>query len=101
MNSAIRTKLAVMMFLEYVIWGLWLPLLGLYLLEYLHFDGTQRAWIFNAFAIASLTGMFFGGQIADRYFSQEKFLALSHLVGGLAMLGPGLRQKTFWPFFWH
>ena len=42
--------------------------------------------------------MFFGGQLADRYFAQEKFLAFSHLIGGLAMLGLAY-QKTFWPFF--
>ena len=88
MNSAIRTKLSVMMFLEYVIYGAWLPLLGLYIGEdYLNFTPGQQAWVFNAFAIASLTGMFFGGQLADRYFAQEKFLAFSHLIGGLAMLG--------------
>ncbi len=97
MNPAIRTKLSVMMFLEYVVWGAWLPLLGLYLGNYLHFTGTQTAWIFNAFAIASLTGMFFGGQLADRYFAQERFLAFSHLIGGLAMLGLAY-AKTFWPF---
>jgi nucleoside transporter len=87
-----------MMFLEYVVWGAWLPLLGLYLSNYLHFSGAQMAWIFNAFAIASMTGMFFGGQLADRYFAQEKFLAFSHLVGGLAMLGLAY-VKSFWPFF--
>jgi len=42
--------------------------------------------------------MFFGGQLADRYFAQEKFLAFSHLIGGLAMLGLAY-QSTFWPFF--
>lgn len=99
MNSAIRTKLSVMMFLEYVIWGAWLPLLGLYLGDqYLHFSGVQQAWIFNAFAIASLTGMLFGGQLADRYFAQERFLAFSHLVGGLSMIALAY-QKSFWPFF--
>lgn len=98
MNPAIRTKLSVMMFLQYVVWGAWLPLLGLYLNDYLKFDGLQKALIFNAFAIASLTGMFFGGQLADRYFAQEKFLAFSHLVGGLAMLGLAY-VKSFWPFF--
>src|SRR4051812_37961619 len=98
MNPAIRTKLSVMMFLEYVIWGAWLPLLGLYLNKYLQFSGTQTAWIFNAFAIASLTGMFFGGQLADRYFAQEKFLAFSHLVGGLSMIGLAY-VRSFWPFF--
>jgi nucleoside transporter len=99
MNPATRTKLSIMMFLEYVIYGAWLPLLGLYIgNKYLNFDPTQQSWVFNAFAIASITGMFFGGQIADRYFAQEKFLALSHLIGGLAMLGLAY-QKTFWPFF--
>jgi nucleoside transporter len=99
MNAAIRTKLSVMMFLEYVIWGAWLPLLGLYLgADYLNFSAFEKSWIFNAFAIASLIGMFFGGQLADRYFAQEKFLAFSHLVGGLAMLALAY-QRTFWPFF--
>ena len=38
MNPAIRAKLCVMMFLEYVIYGAWLPLLGLYIGEdYLNF----------------------------------------------------------------
>jgi nucleoside transporter len=99
MNSAIRAKLSVMMFLELVIYGAWLPLLGLYIgNKYLNFTPDQQSWIFNAFAIASITGMFFGGQVADRYFSQERFLAFSHLIGGVAMLGLAY-QKTFWPFF--
>jgi nucleoside transporter len=99
MNPVIRMKLSVMMFLEYVIYGAWLPLLGLYLgNEYLKFSEWQQSWIFNAFAIAALTGMFFGGQLADRYFAQEKFLAFSHLIGGIAMLGLAY-QRDFWPFF--
>ena len=98
MNS-IRAKLSVMMFLELVIYGSWLPLLGLYIgNEYLKFTDDQQGWVFNAFAIASITGMFFGGQLADRYFAQERFLGFSHLIGGLAMLGLAY-QKTFWPFF--
>jgi nucleoside transporter len=98
MNATNRLKLSVMMFLEYVIWGAWLPLLNLYLEKYLNFDGVQRAWITNAFAIASLTGWLFGGQLADRYFEQSKFLAFSHLVGGLAMLGL-ITTGSFWPMF--
>ncbi len=99
MNSSIRLKLCIMMFLEYVIYGAWLPLLGLYIgNEYLKFTSLQQAWVFNAFAVASITGMFFGGQLADRYFAQERFLAFSHLIGGLAMLGLAY-QTTYWPFF--
>lgn len=88
-----------MFFLEYLIKGAWLPLLGLYMGDrYLGFTGFQQAWVFNAFAIASVTGMFFGGQLTDRHIAQEKFLALSHLVGGLAMFGL-VFAKSFWPFF--
>jgi nucleoside transporter len=98
MNLSIRAKLSVMMFLQYVIYGAWLPLLTLYLGKYLNFNGDQRAWIVNAFAYASLTAWLFGGQLADRYFEQSKFLAVSHLIGGLAMFGL-IYTKTFWPMF--
>ena len=98
MNLSIRAKLSVMMFLQYVIYGAWLPLLTLYLGKYLNFNGDERAWIVNAFAYASLTAWLFGGQLADRYFEQSKFLAFSHLIGGIAMLGL-MYTKTFWPMF--
>jgi nucleoside transporter len=104
MNSKVRNQLSVMMFLEYVIWGAWLPLLTLYLTKYLHFrggadfSGVEASWIMNTFALASITAMFVGGQLADRYFATEKFLAFSHLVGGISMLLLPM-QKSFWPFF--
>jgi len=99
MNPAIRAKLSVMMFLELLIYGAWLPLLGLYIgKDYLNFTEWQQSWVFNAFAIGAISGMFFGGQLADRYFAQERFLAFSHLIGGLAMIGLAY-QKSFWPFF--
>ena len=99
MNSATRAKLATMFFLEYFIWASWLSLLSLYLgKDYLKFSGLQTAWVMNAFAIASVTGMFFGGQLADRYFAKEKFLAVSHLVSGVAVFSLAY-VKSFWPFF--
>jgi predicted MFS family arabinose efflux permease len=93
-----RWRLSLMMFLEYVIWGSWLPLLALYLSRFLGFSGTEIGWIFATQAVASVTAVFVSGQIADRYFSTERFLAASHVVGGLAMLTLAF-QKSFWPFF--
>ena len=98
MRSGVRAQLSLMMFLEYVVWGGWLPLLSTYLTGFRHFSGNQVAWIMNAFAIASVTAMLVSSQVADRYSSTEKFLALSHLIGGLAMLSLAL-QRSFWPFF--
>src|SRR5262249_48005555 len=116
MNKAIRFKLFLMMVLEFFIWGAWLPLIFGYLPS-LGFSATQpnaalapfipkglalffseQSLILNAFPIAAIVGMFFSNQFADRHFAAEKFLAFSHLVGGLAILGCGF-VKDFWPFF--
>src|ERR1044071_9303256 len=97
MNTAIRLRLFIMMVLEFFIWGCWLPLIYGYLPS-LGFTPIQQAWILNAFPIAAIVGMFFSNQYPDRHFAAEKFLAFSHLVGGLAMLGLAF-TKTFWPFF--
>jgi len=96
MRNPIRFKLFVMMALEFFIWGAWLPLIFAYLPS-LGFTPAQQSWILNAFPIAAIVGMFFSNQFADRNFSAEKFLAFSHLVGGLAMLSLAF-TRSFWPF---
>lgn len=96
MNST-RARLSVMMFLEFFIWGAWLPLIFGYLPS-LGFSPGQQSWILNAFPIAAIVGMFFSNEFADRNFAAEKVLAFSHLVGGLAMLSLAW-TRSFWPFF--
>ena len=95
---AATTRLSVMMFLEYLIWGSWLPLLALYLADVLGFTGGQIGGIFATQAIACVFGLYFGGQVADRLLSTEKLLAVLHLVGGAAMFALAF-QKNFWSFF--
>ena len=97
MNASPRYKLFFMMVLQFFIWGAWLPLIFGYLPS-LGFTPGEQAAILNAFPVASIVGMFFSNQFADRKFAAEKFLAFSHLVGGLAILGCGF-TKSFWPFF--
>jgi MFS family permease len=97
MNSGLRLKLFLMMVLEFFIWGAWLPLIFGYLPS-LGFTPGQQSLILNAFPVASIVGMFFSNQWADRKFNPEKFLAFSHLIGGLAILGCGF-TKEFLPFF--
>src|SRR5688572_6005903 len=97
MNNSPRFKLFLMMVLQFFIWGAWLPPIFGYM-PAIGFDGTQQALIGSAFAIASLVGIFFSNQFADRNFAAEKFLAFSHLVGGLAILGLFF-VKSFPAFF--
>ncbi|MCI0378563.1 MAG: MFS transporter [Gemmataceae bacterium] len=99
MNHSVRNKLSVMMFLEFFIWGAWLPPIFGYLgAGGLNFNFLEQSLILNAFAVASITAMFFSNQFADRNFAAEKFLAFSHLVGGVAILSMAF-VTSFWPFF--
>ena len=92
-----RTRLFIMMVLEFFIWGAWLPLIFGYLPS-LGFTPGQQALILNAFPIASIVGMFFSNQWADRSPAPERVLSVSHLIAGLAILGCGF-TRSFMPFF--
>jgi MFS family permease len=90
-SAAPTFRLWLMMVLEFAIWGAWLPLIWGYMGAAvadggLGFTGNQIAWVGSAFAIASIMGIFFSSQFADRTFAAERFMAASHFVGGLAIL---------------
>src|SRR2546425_536075 len=91
------SKLSSMMFLQFFIWGAWFLLVSDYLTS-LKFTPTEKSWALNAWSLASITALFFSNQFADRNFAAEKFLAFSHLVGGLAILALAW-TTSFWPFF--
>jgi MFS family permease len=87
-TAAPTFRLWLMMVLEFAIWGAWLPLIWGYMgPDGLAFSDTETAWVGSAFAIASIMGIFFSSQFADRTFAAERFMAASHFVGGLAILG--------------
>ena len=97
MNKAIRFKLFLMMVLEFFIWGAWFPLIFGYLPS-LNFTSAEQSWILSCFPIAAIVGMFFSNQFADRNFAAERFLAVSHFIGGVAILSLAW-VEAFWPFF--
>lgn len=88
-------RLSVMMFLEFFIWGAWLPpSFGYFGDGGLGFDANQQFGLNIGFPISAIIAMFFANQFVDRNFAAEKFLAFSHLVGGLALLGFGFLSWT-------
>lgn len=84
----VKTRLSVMMFLQYAMWGFWLPVLAMYLQASpeqggLGFQPGQVGWILGlAASFGAVTAPFVAGQVADRYFSTERFLACLLIVGG-------------------
>jgi nucleoside transporter len=88
MNQGVRWRLSVMMFLQYVVWGMWAPVLSAYLQRAktdggLGFDGNQLGTIFMLLPIGCMIAPLFAGQLADRVMASEKLLALLHLAGGV------------------
>lgn len=77
----LKTRLSVMMFLQYAIWGAWLPILFPFLMGHRELSLAQTGWVLAAGAAGAIVGPFVAGQIADRWFATQRFLALSHLVG--------------------
>jgi MFS family permease len=85
MPSSVNTRLSLMMFLNYVIWGAWYVTLNTYLTQTLHFSGTQAGAVFGTTALSCMISPFFVGLIADRYFASERVLAALHLVGAVLL----------------
>lgn len=92
-----RTRLFVMMVLQLAVWGAWAPKLFPYM-GMLGFAPWQQSLVGSSWGIAALLGIFFSNQFADRNFAAERFMAASHALGGLALLGAAL-STTFAPFF--
>ncbi len=90
MGSPIRgVMLSVMMFLQYAVWGVWLPYLASYLQAPsadggLGFSGAQVGWILGlAASIGAVSAPFLAGQIADRFINAEIYLGILLIVGGV------------------
>lgn len=85
-------RLSVMMFLQYAVWGVWLPFMANYLGSPidkggLGFSGGQIGWILGlAGSIGAVAAPFIAGQIADRYLNAERALALLLLLGGIVKI---------------
>jgi nucleoside transporter len=80
MNSAVRSKLSIMMFLQFALWGSWFVTLSTYLLK-IGFSGVQVGAAYSTMNWGAILAPIIAGAIADRFFQAQKVMAVLHLVG--------------------
>ena len=85
----LMVRLSIMMLLQWAMFGLWVPVAGRFLRAAvaeggLGFSNTQLGWVIGiSGTIGAVLAPFVGGQIADRYVSTERLMAVLLLVGGV------------------
>ena len=95
----LRTRLGIMMFLQFFIWGGWFVTLGTFLSQNLNASGSQIGMAFSTQSWGAIIAPFIIGLIADRYFNAERILGVLHLAGAALMFGLYRAQDftTFYP----
>lgn len=84
--SGVGFRLAIMMFLQFYVWGAWYVTAPLYL-GTIGFSGTDLGLTYSVGPIAAILSPLFVGMVADRFFPTERVLGVLHVVGGLLMAG--------------
>ncbi len=82
--SAVKSKLAIMNFLEFAVWGAYLTCMGNYLGR--AGMGAEISWFYAIQGIVSIFMPTLMGIIADKLIQPQRLLGLCHLAAGLAML---------------
>lgn len=76
----IASRLKVMSFLQYFIWGSWLVTLGSYMINTLDFSGANVGMIYSSKGLAAIIMPGIMGIIADKWLRAERAYMLCHLV---------------------
>jgi nucleoside transporter len=99
LTPSVRVKLSLMMFLQFFVWGAYFVTMGTYLVQGLHFTGTEAALAYSTMPWGAIVAPFVIGMVADRFFAAEKLLGVLHLVGALLLYWVS-SVTTPGAFFW-
>jgi nucleoside transporter len=99
MNWDAYIRVSALMFLEFAVWGAWMPVLALRLLGPLKLNGKQTGWVYATFPLACIFAPMASGYLADKWFNAEWIILACHGVGAI-LLFAAARQTKFSGMFW-
>ncbi len=76
-----KTRLSIMMFLQFFIWGAWYATGGNYMKTHGMANVIYLAYMTSA--VGAIISPFFLGMIADRFFPVQKVLGIMHILSGI------------------
>ena len=79
----LQTRLSVLFFLQYFVWGAWYLTGSRYMLA--NEMSYNAYWLFTASPLGAIIAPFVLGLCVDRYFNTERVLAVCFLIGGAIM----------------
>ena len=81
----ITTRLKMMSFMQYFIWGSWLVTLGAYMINTLHFTGSNVGMVYSSKGLAAIVMPSLVGIIADKWLRADRVYVICHLVCAVAL----------------
>ncbi len=94
-----KSRLTLMSFLQFFVWGAWLITVGNYWFENKQWSGAEFGAIFSTLGLSSILMPALIGIIADKWVNAEKVYGILHILGGLALCYiPQVENPT--SFYW-
>jgi len=95
----LKSRLTIMNFLQFFIWGAWLLTIGAYWFQNKNWSGTNFGAIFSTMGVASLFMPAIAGIIADRWVNAERLYGIFHIIGAILLsIIPSINNPD--TFYW-
>lgn len=82
---SIKSRLTIMSFLQFFIWGAWLITVGNYWFATRQWSGAEFGAIFSTLGFSSIIMPALTGIIADKWINAERLYGMLHILGGLIL----------------
>jgi NHS family xanthosine MFS transporter len=82
---SVKSRLIILNFLQFFVWGTWLISFGGYLISVLKFTGGQVGSIYSTMGLASLFMPGLLGIVADRWVNAERVNGICHIAGAFML----------------